>query len=55
MAAPALEVDDNLIQYATPRQREVIEAIRALTAVTYHSKFGEVGTNTVTPEMLEAA
>ena len=30
-------------------------AERALTAVTYHSKFGEVATNTVTPEMLEAA
>jgi hypothetical protein len=30
-------------------------AERAMTAVTYHSKYGEVGTNTVTPEMLEAA
>lgn len=28
---------------------------RAITAITYHKSFGEVGTVTVTPEMLEAA
>lgn len=28
---------------------------RRLTALTYHSEFGEVASNTVTPEMLEAA
>jgi hypothetical protein len=28
---------------------------RRMTAITYHDHFGEVGTNTITPEMLEAA
>ncbi|MES2783010.1 MAG: hypothetical protein V4657_09455 [Pseudomonadota bacterium] len=28
MAGPALQVDENLLQFATPRQREVLEAIR---------------------------
>lgn len=30
-------------------------AERAATAITFHKKFGRVGTNTATPEMLEAA
>jgi len=28
---------------------------RAITSITYHSQYGEVGSSTVTPEMLEAA
>lgn len=27
MAGPSLEVDENLLQYATPRQREILEAV----------------------------
>lgn len=50
-----------VIQHTTLAARDAYAARggwhseRAATAITYHKKFGKVATNTVSPEMLEAA